>query len=107
MSRVDAPSKPSSAITSTAARMIAALPGRRAGSVTEGSVPRNRTSAKFGRMADAAELSDLFAIDVVDIRGVPTKVFRNAPPSLPAVWDLSAAFASNDYLVYGDDRITF
>ena len=58
-------------------------------------------------MAAPADMGDLFAIDVVDIRGVPTKVFRNAPPSLPAVWDLSAAFASNDYLVYGDDRITF
>jgi long-chain acyl-CoA synthetase len=87
--------------------MIAALPGRRAGPVTAGSVPGNRTTAKFARMADAADMSDLFAIDVVDIRGVPTKVFRNAPPSLRSVWDLSAAFAPNDYLVYGERRLTF
>jgi acyl-CoA synthetase (AMP-forming)/AMP-acid ligase II len=58
-------------------------------------------------MAAPADMGDLFAIDVVDIRGVPTKVFRNAPLSMRAVWDLSAAFASNDYLVYRDDRITF
>ena len=58
-------------------------------------------------MAAPADMGDLFAIDVVDIRGVPTKVFRNAPPSLRAVWDLSEAFAANDYVVYGDDRITF
>ena len=50
----------------------------------------NRTIAKFRGMADAAGMGDLFAIDVVDIRGVPTKVFRNAPPSLRAIWDLSA-----------------
>jgi long-chain acyl-CoA synthetase len=58
-------------------------------------------------MADADGMGDLFAIDVVDIRGVPTKVFRNAPPSLRAVWDLSAAFAAFDFIVYGDERMTF
>jgi long-chain acyl-CoA synthetase len=58
-------------------------------------------------MADAADVGDLFAIDVVDIRGVTTKVFRNAPPSLRAIWDLSAGFAGNDYIVYGDERITY
>ena len=49
----------------------------------------------------------LFEIQTVDIRGVPTKVFVNAPPSLRAVWEMSAAFASNVYLVYEDERITF
>jgi long-chain acyl-CoA synthetase len=58
-------------------------------------------------MADTSGMGDLFAIDVVDIRGVPTKVFRNAPASLRAVWDLSAAFAANDFVVYGDERMTF
>ena len=86
---------------------MAALPGRRADSVTAESVLGNRTTANFARMADSADVSDLFTIDVVDIRGVPTKVFRNAPPSLRTVWDLSAAFAPNDYLVYGEQRVTF
>ena len=31
-------------------------------------------------------LMDPFEIDTVEIRGVPTKVFVNAPPSLRAVW---------------------
>ncbi|HEX5095015.1 MAG TPA: class I adenylate-forming enzyme family protein, partial [Acidimicrobiia bacterium] len=53
------------------------------------------------------QMGDLFAIDVVDIRGVPTKVFRNAPPSLRAIWDLSALFAANTYLVNGDERVTY
>jgi steroid-24-oyl-CoA synthetase len=52
-------------------------------------------------------MDELFAIDVVDVRGVPTKVFRNAPPSLRTVWDLSAAYAANDYLVYEDERLTY
>ena len=92
MSRVDAPSKPSSAMTSTAARMIAALPGRR---VTghEGNVPETEQPLSFAPWLTLT-LGDLFAIDVVDIRGVPTKVFRNAPPSLRAIWELSAAFAA-------------
>jgi long-chain acyl-CoA synthetase len=58
-------------------------------------------------MTDAADMTDLFAIDVCVVRGVPTKVFRHAPPSLRAIWDLSAGFAMSDYLVYGDERVTF
>ena len=57
-------------------------------------------------MADVGA-GDLFAIDVVDIRGVPTKVFRHAPPSLRAVWEMSAGHAANEYLVYGDERVTY
>jgi len=49
----------------------------------------------------------MFEIQTVDIRGVPTKVFVNAPPSLRAIWDMSAAFTDNVYLVYEDERITF
>ena len=49
----------------------------------------------------------MFEIQTVDIRGVPTKVFVNAPPSLRAIWEMSAAFADNVYLVYEDERITF
>ena len=55
-------------------------------------------------MGDA---TDPFAIETVDIRGVPTKVFVNAPPSLRAIWDGSAAHGENVYLVYEDQRITF
>ena len=42
----------------------------------------------------------MFEIQTVDIRGVPTKVFVNAPPSLRAIWEMSAAFADRVYLVY-------
>ena len=56
-------------------------------------------------MADAA--TDPFAIDIVDIRGVPTKVFVNAPGSLRLVWDMSAAHGDATYLVYRDERLTF
>jgi long-chain acyl-CoA synthetase len=50
---------------------------------------------------------DLFEIATVEIRGVPTKVFVHAPPSLRAIWDLSAAHADADYLVYEGERTTF
>jgi long-chain acyl-CoA synthetase len=54
-----------------------------------------------------AEADELFAIDVIDVRGVPTKVFRHAPPSLRAIWDASLAHGDATYLVYGDERLTF
>ena len=57
-------------------------------------------------MVDAAS-ADLFAVEEVEIRGIPTKVFRHAPASLRSIWDLSGAYADNVYLVYRDERLTF
>jgi long-chain acyl-CoA synthetase len=54
-------------------------------------------------MADA----DPFEIEVVELRGVPTTVWKHAPPSLRSVWDASAVHGPNDYLVYRDERLTF
>jgi long-chain acyl-CoA synthetase len=50
---------------------------------------------------------DPFEIDTIDIRGVPTKVWKHAPPSLRAVWDGSAAHGDRDFLVFQDERVTF
>ncbi|MDH3643356.1 MAG: acyl--CoA ligase, partial [Gammaproteobacteria bacterium] len=44
--------------------------------------------------------------DVV-VRGNTIKSYANAPTSLREVWLASAAFADRDYLVYGDERITY
>jgi long-chain acyl-CoA synthetase len=48
-----------------------------------------------------------FEIAEVPIRGVPTKTFKNAPPNVRALWLSTAAFAGRDYLIYGDERITY
>ena len=41
------------------------------------------------------------------VRGVPTRVWKNAPPSLPAVLEASRAFGDDVFLVYEDERVTF
>lgn len=48
-----------------------------------------------------------FATTVVDVRGVPTKVFTAAPPHMRFIWEMSAAHAEKDYLVYEDERYTY
>jgi long-chain acyl-CoA synthetase len=48
-----------------------------------------------------------FEVTEVEIGGVSTKTFRNAPPNVRALWLSSAQFADRDYLVYGDERITY
>ena len=50
---------------------------------------------------------DPFEIETVEIRGVPTKVWKHAPVSLRTVWDGSAAHGERDYLVFQDERTTF
>lgn len=48
-----------------------------------------------------------FATTVADVRGVSTKVFAAAPPHMRAMWELTAGYAANEYLVYEDERFTY
>jgi long-chain acyl-CoA synthetase len=48
-----------------------------------------------------------FEIQEVPVRGVPIKAFKNSPPDVRALWLSTAAFAERDYLVYGDERLTY
>lgn len=42
------------------------------------------------------------------IRGVPMKVYKNAPPTIPSILDAAAEqFADRTYLVYQNERVTF
>ncbi len=48
-----------------------------------------------------------FEMEEILIRGVPTRVWKNAPDDLKAVLDLSRSHGEKDYLVYEDERTTF
>jgi long-chain acyl-CoA synthetase len=49
----------------------------------------------------------IFEMQELDIRGVPTRTWKNAPPSLRAVIDMSLAHGDAPFLVYEDERTTF
>ena len=46
-------------------------------------------------------------MEELDIRGVPTRTWKNAPPSLRAVFDMSLGHGDAVFLVYEDERTTF
>jgi long-chain acyl-CoA synthetase len=46
-------------------------------------------------------------MDEVVIRGVPTRTWKNAPPTLREVLQASRAFAGRIFLVHEDERVTF
>jgi long-chain acyl-CoA synthetase len=48
-----------------------------------------------------------FEIVRVPIRGVETLAYKNAPPNVRALWLSTKPFAERDYLIYGDERITY
>jgi acyl-CoA synthetase (AMP-forming)/AMP-acid ligase II len=48
-----------------------------------------------------------FAWSVRDVAGRPMRTYDSAPPSLRAIWESSALHGGKDYLVYGDERITY
>jgi steroid-24-oyl-CoA synthetase len=41
------------------------------------------------------------------VRGMPMRVFRNAPPTLRVVLELTCEFAERDAIVYEDERFTY
>jgi long-chain acyl-CoA synthetase len=48
-----------------------------------------------------------FEIVEVEIRGVPTRVWKGAPGSLRDIWEASRAHGERDYLVYDEDRYSY
>jgi long-chain acyl-CoA synthetase len=49
----------------------------------------------------------LFEMDQLEIRGVPTRIWKNAPDTLRTVLELSAVHGDQDFIVYEDERVTF
>jgi long-chain acyl-CoA synthetase len=49
----------------------------------------------------------IFEMLEVDIRGIPTRTWKNAPTSLRAIIDMSLAHGDAPFLVYEDERTTF
>ena len=48
-----------------------------------------------------------FELEVVDINGAPTKVFKNAPPNLKVIFDTARSRGDATFLVYEDERWSF
>ncbi len=48
-----------------------------------------------------------FEIETIVVRGAPMRVYKNALPSVRALWLASLAFKDREYLVYGDERLTY
>ncbi len=46
-------------------------------------------------------------IETVDIRGVPTRVWKNLPPTIRSIVELGRAHGERIFLVYEDERVTF
>jgi len=49
----------------------------------------------------------MFEMAELEIRGVPTRVWKNAPPSLVGVLEMSRAHGDKTFLVYEDEQVTF
>src|SRR5438067_9956124 len=49
----------------------------------------------------------IFEVGDEAVRGIPMKVWKNAPPSLRAVLEMSRGHGDKTFLVYEDERMTF
>jgi len=57
--------------------------------------------------AELTAPGQLFEMEPVEIGGVPIRAWKNAPPTLRAVLDLSAFHGDKTFIVYEDERISF
>ena len=57
--------------------------------------------------AELTAPGQLFEMEAVEIGGVPIRVWKNAPPTLRSVFDLSALHGDKPFVVYEDERLTF
>jgi len=57
--------------------------------------------------AQLTAAGQLFEMEEVDIRGVPTRIWKHAPPSLRAIMDMSLAHGDKAFLVYENERTSF
>jgi long-chain acyl-CoA synthetase len=48
-----------------------------------------------------------FEMEEIPIRGIRTRVYKNAPPSIRAVVEFSRNHKAADFLVFGDERVSF
>ena len=48
-----------------------------------------------------------FEIEERDIRGVRTRVWKNAPPTMRELFRLARAYGSKTFVVYGDERVSY
>jgi long-chain acyl-CoA synthetase len=48
-----------------------------------------------------------FEIETIEVRGVPIRSYRHAPPTVRHLWLASSAYAEREYLIYQDERITY
>ena len=48
-----------------------------------------------------------FATTMIEVRGVPIKVFESALPTMRTVWELARGYGDRDYIVYEDERYTY
>jgi long-chain acyl-CoA synthetase len=48
-----------------------------------------------------------FEIETIDVRGVPTRAYKNAPPTIRALWMASTQFSDREYLIYQNERMTY
>jgi long-chain acyl-CoA synthetase len=70
--------------------------------------PRDAPSMSMAEANEALTApGQIFEMQEVDIRGIPTRTWKNAPPSLRSVIDMSLAHGDAPFLVYEDERTTF
>lgn len=48
-----------------------------------------------------------FAMETIEVRGIPMRVFKSAPPHMRAVWEMASLRGDTRYVVFEDEHYTY
>ena len=48
-----------------------------------------------------------FETTTIEVRGVPVRVFKSAPPNMRVLWEATAAHGDKEYVVYEDEHYSY
>lgn len=48
-----------------------------------------------------------FEMEEIEVRGIPMRVFKSAPPTMRALWELATLHGDKPYIVYEDEHYTY
>ena len=48
-----------------------------------------------------------FEMAEISIRGIPTRIFKNAPTTTAQVFQMGLSYPDREYLIYEDERVDF
>ncbi|SCZ96539.1 BZ3500_MvSof-1268-A1-R1_Chr8-2g10278 [Microbotryum saponariae] len=72
------------------------------------SIPANFPAKSFQEVNQILTSPGMpWEMSTVEIKGVPTRIYKHAPPTMRSLWTICKAHGKKDYIIYENERYTY